>query len=357
MSSKQEERQFISSYFNVLRFLQEDHWKERMTVEAIRNSAEISRTTADKIVNEFKSIGIINKNLAINATYAVFMGICVSYDGITISVVGLDGKEISWKEIIKQYGILTEFNGKIEAEYSIRGLTDASNTIKEILYRIKQIFLLMAVCFSFDDVDLKRNTFSYSSYTIDKNEEYNIQDFCKLYMGDVLQDIEVRLEANAMSQLIAKEFPLKAKNNSSIYIDIQKDGIFAALILQNKISYGYNLQSLRLSKALNDQERNDFEDDSIKGERLIAIGEKLIRPFLISLNPELVSVSGPIVQENETAFNYIIFQKARIIEESGARNYYPNIKIDMESRYSKGAAISAMYHYYQWDGTCIKHFE
>ena len=46
------QRQIISSYFNCIRFIQARTSKERATVESIRDFVKVSRTTADKIVNE-----------------------------------------------------------------------------------------------------------------------------------------------------------------------------------------------------------------------------------------------------------------------------------------------------------------
>lgn len=351
------QRQIISSYFNCIRFIQAKTSKERATVESIRDFVKVSRTTADKIVNELKLIGAINDKLNINAIYSVFMGISISYDGIQISIVGLNGQEFSWKEIFKSNKEIEMLNGRIDAAYSINGLIKASIQINEIIMETKKILPLRAICFSFDDVDLTNNTFCYPNY-LDNSEyqEYNIYDFCKVFIQSITTDILIQLECNAMSQLIEKEFPMIENPNTSIYVDIQKIGIFAALLINNKICYGYNSQSIRLCKLLDKQEIISLKEGIMSLEEISNIIKQIINPYAATINPSLISISGPIVSTNSRAFDYIIFEKEKIIEKCGARNYRPEFRIITNSNYSKGAAISAMYHYYNWDGTSIKHF-
>ena len=359
MADTLKQRQMISKYFNCIRFIQaQQNRKERKTVESLREFSEIARSTADKIVNYFKAEGVVNNKLILNPTYSVFMGISVLYDGIKISVVGMDGTEISWKETFKSNRTIAELMGKLDVEYSIEGLIKSSILISEIIKRVHQALPLKAICFSFDDVDLSNATFSYTSY-FEQNDtkEYNIHDFCKAFLQNIsVLDISVNLESNAMSQLIASEFPLVENLNSSVYIDMQENGIFAAILVHNKIYYGYNLQSINLSKLLNEEEKRNLKSGTLNKEQLCSIVKKIVSPYAVTLNPELISISGKIVSTNSREFDFIIFEKEKILEECGARNYRPEFRIIPNSNYSRGAAISAMYHYYNWDGTCIKHF-
>ena len=81
-------------------------------------------------------------------------------------------------------------------------------------------------------------------------------------------------------------------------LDIQRNGCYAALILNNEISYGYQLQSLCLSNLLDVEEKNALETRTENEDKLTSIAEKLLKPYALALNPEFIYFTGSVVQDN-----------------------------------------------------------
>ena len=347
MLDKGEQRRLISQNISYLRFIQATG--KAKNVEAIREAMGVSRTTADKIVKDLKVTQILNKDLSINAKYAAFMGVSMKYDGISISVVGSDGRKIQWNDILKQNEELEGFTGKIEAEYSINGLVNSSELLNKIILYVKNNFPIKAVCFSFDDVDKMNKKIAFSTYS-DTRGEMSFMQYCHACIKTEGID-EIFLENNSMSQLIVNEFSkVGQRRERVVYLDIQRNGCYAALILNNKISYGYQLQSLCLSNLLDVEEKNSIEARTETEDNLTSIAEKLLKPYVLALNPEFIYFTGSVVQDNAKTFDNLCFKATKIKKECGARNYCLDLVPIFEAECSTGAAILAMYRYYQWNG-------
>ena len=346
-------REIVSRNFSAVRFLQRKVGK--ITIEMFRDYMDFCRSTADKNIRDLKEIGAVSKSLdlVINGNFATFMGISVSYEEIEISIIGLDGNLIPWSEV-NQCDELKDFTGKIEFDYTVDSLVKASTLINQIIENTKKIMKLKAVCFAFDDVDLENNEFCLSNYFSKNENSYNLTNFCRAFVNALTeQSIVVYLESNTVCRLMEEEIPLEKKKGNRVFIDLQRNGCFAAMIVNNKITYGYSLRSLNISKILSHEEKENLERGLVDYTEIYELSAKLTNPFVVVINPESISISGSIVARNSKVVDFILFQKAELMKKCGAREYRLNVTVNSNPSYSKGAAISGMYKYYNWDGTCL----
>ena len=351
MSNNLNERKLVSKNFNFLRVLQDEKLDKRR-VENVKRALNVSRVVADRMKQDLVEANVITEKLAINANFATFIGISILYGEIEISVVGMDGKVIPWLEILSQTKCnYEEFNGKVKFNYSSLGLIDIFDFINELIRAVQSIFSVKAICFSFDNVDLKNGTFSLTEY-FKEESVYSFYDFCTACLSGIEEDTLLVLESNAMCQLLSEEFPMLKREYNSLYFNIEQNGCFAAVLSYNTLHSGYNMQTLNLSGILDDKEKKALASNDVADSELLAICIKILKALIIPVTPEWIYISGKTIYQNAKLSKLLSFQKAEFVSLCTAKNYNPNIKL-LSSSMSKGTAIMAMYRYYGWDYSCI----
>lgn len=354
MTNSPSNRELVSKHFGFLRIIQQET-TTKMNVERVKEALNVSRTTAYRDKQELVQANVISEKLAINPNFATFLGISISYSEIEISVVGLDGKVIPWESILSQTKKNFEnFNGRIKFSYSSFELVTLFTRIKEIIYELQLFFSLKAICIAFDEADLKKETFSLKDYFTEYGATaYSFNDFCTICFNEILGEIPFFLERNAVCQLVAKEFPMLKREHNSLYISIEQNGCFAAMIFCNVVHCGYNMQTLNLSELLDEKEKKSLLSNDVSDNDLLLICMKIFKSVVIPLTPEQIYINGKAIPQDNKFLNLLSFQRSVIFGKlCMARDYSPSIKLITNSE-SKGAAIMAMYRYYGWDYTCI----
>lgn len=355
MSNDFNTREVISKNFNFLRILQQDKLDKRM-VEEVKRELNISRGTADKAKQDLVNANIITENLDINPNVATFIGVSISYSEIEVSVVGINGKVIPLEDILLQTkGKFEDFNGKVKFDNSISELINIFAFINELIREIQSIYSIKAVCFTFDEADIKNGSFSLAGYYA-KYRWYSFFDLCKTCFGELQKDIILFLERNAMCQLVSEEFPMvKNRDYNSLSINIEQNGCFAALQSYNLLYCGHKKQSLNLSGLLDENEKKSLASNDFTNIDLMKLCVKILQSLIIPSTPENIYISGMSICQNTDWFNFLLFKKPDIFSFCMTRDYNPNIQL-ISNSISKGAAIMAMYLYYGWDYTCIQAF-
>ncbi len=354
MANKLTPRELISSNLGMLRVLQSSNFSAKDDgLKGIANKVNLSWPTLNKIRKDMIQAKIINEDLKINSSFAFFVGISIYQNTVEISVVGLDGKPLLWKDLSPHINNCPKnFDGKISFDYTMSSLIDSSIFIKQLICDLKCHFPIKAICFSFDDVDLKNKTFSFSNYFTGFNTSmYSFNDFCNLCLKDISDNIELYLDCNTVCQLIPNEFPCCKKNRDSIYINISQTGCYAVTIIDDKIR---NLKSLNISNLINESEKKLLVTNNVTSDDFLSIFKKLIAPFVFSLSPDYFSISNYSLPKNSNIFANFLLQKFDVLSEFGiSKTYCPDFQLGTSQSFSKGAAFSAMYQYYGWDYSCI----
>ena len=346
-----DKRHIVSKNFNFLRILQSETLNKK-SVEEIRAVLNLARSSADRSKQDLVVANVITEKLDINPNFATFIGISISYSEIEISAVGMDGKVIPWEEILSRTKYNHEgFDGKIKFNYSSLELINISTFINELIRTMQSIFSVRAICFAFDCVDIKNGTFSLAEY-FKENCTYSFDDFCAVCFGEISKDIVLFLERNAMCQLVSGEFPMLKRDYNSLFLDLEQNGCFVAILFYNTIYCGYNMQTLNLSGVLSDTEKEALASGDVSDAELLTICTKILKALIIPLTPERIYICGKIVHQNAKLSSLLSFQKAEFLDLCSAKNYNPSIKLVPNSM-SRGAAIMAMYRYYGWDYTCL----
>ncbi|MBQ3145637.1 MAG: hypothetical protein IJB90_03605 [Clostridia bacterium] len=347
-------RKLISSNLGMLRVLQSGNFSVKDDgLKGIVNKVNSSWPTLKKVKMDMIEAKIISEDFKINSSFAFFVGISIYQNTIEISVVGLDGKPLSWDFLSSHINNCPKnFDGKLSFDYSMSSLIDASNSLKQLICDLECCFPIKAICFSFDDINLKNKTFSFSNYfTGYTTSMYSFNDFCDLCLKDISDNIELYLDCNSVCQIISEEFPCCKKDNDSVYINISQTGCYATTIIHNKIR---NLKSFEISNLITESEKHLLLENTVSSSEFFSICKKLIYPFSFSLLPEYFSIGHYSLKKNSDIFTNFILQKFDVFKEFGfTENNIPDFKFDTISSLSKGAALSAMYQYYGWDYTCI----
>lgn len=344
MSDIINERDFISKRFDFLRVLQSEHLSKR-NIEEVKRVLNASRSTADRIKQDLIDANVITSKLVINQKLATFIGISISYGEIELCVVGLDCKVIPWGNILPKTNFShKEFNGKINFDYSSSGLINISTFINELIMAVQSILPVKAICFSFDNADLKNRTFSLVEYP-KEDCAYSFDAFCLCYFGEMQKDTALFLERNTICGLVSNEFSMLRRSYNSLYFNIEPNGCFASVISFNTVHSGYNMQTLNLSGILDKNEKKALVKNDIADSELLSICIKILKALIVPLTPDLIYISGKTIHQNSKLLSLLSFQKAEIISLCMANNYNPEIKL-LPNSLSKGTAIMAMYQYY-----------
>lgn len=355
MANKLSTREFISTYLGILRTLQFSTSLARNDggIKEICKRVNLSWPTTSNVIKEMISRKIIDEDFKINSSLEFFMGISVYQNTIEISVVGLDGKPLLWKSLSPHINNCSKnFDGKLDFDYSMSSLIDSSAFLRQLICDLKCCFPIKAICFSFDDINLKNKTFSFSNYfTGHTTSMYSFNDFCFLCLKDISDDIELYLDCNNVCQIISKEFPCCKKDNDGVYINISQTGCYSTTIIDNKIR---NSNVLEISNLISQSEKQLLLTNNVSGTEFLSICKKLIYPFSFSLLPGYFCIDHYSLSKTSDIFTNFILQKFDVFNEFGFQKHnVPDFQFDTIPSLSKGAALSAMYQYHSWDYTCI----
>lgn len=338
-------RQLIAKHLRVLRTLQAfQTGNVKKSVNELAQSTNMPWTSLKNVLNSFISEKIIDKDYTIKPSSAYFMGISMSQDKFNISIVGLDGKCLDLKQISNELKNSTKFLDNFEFEYSLQGLIELSKHITNFIYDLKSVYPIKAVCLSFDDADLGSKAFSTSNhFTNEVINSYPFEKICNLYFRDLINDIEFFLDCNSACYVLSKKFPCLKKEGNQVYLYLAKTGCFITPVIDGKIHYGYNLQTLNVTTLLSEKEKRATSIE------LLSILQKIITPFIISLAPDYLSIGTNLFSSCPEQFEHFFNQMPALYGCLFKGYIYPDYQLDIFPDISIGTAISAMYQYYGWN--------
>lgn len=268
---------------------------DKRIVEVVRRTLNTSRAAADKAKKDLIEANVVLDDLTINPYFATFIGISILYSKIEISVIGMDGIEVPWIDILSKISYSPkEFNGKFEFNYTTSELICISTHINQLIKEIQSILSVKAICIAFDDADIKDTSFSLIKYDI-KNCSYSFWDFCEICFKEIKENIPIFLERNAMCQLVLIEFPMLRREYNNLYVNIEQNGCFAAVLSYGTLHCGYNMQTLNLSGLLTKTEKEALASNDINNIILLSICTRILKSLVILLAPKYIYINGKLL--------------------------------------------------------------
>lgn len=325
---------------NFFGYIHQSRDKENISVESLRARAGISRSTADKVRNSLVEKKLIGKNNKFFGKHSCYIGIAVYSKYIDISACGLDGKTISLEERFSS-------NVRLKLEdYSIDGFVKVTEVIRNIITTINLKNPVKGVCFSFEDVDKGKGLIYFSkSEDYFKSVGYSFENYIKSYFSDYFENIMFFLQNNAMSNLLAHEYPFFKHMNDRVYVLISDTGVYLALIEKNILKYGYNNQTINISPILTVDENNKMIKGTLEPTEIFEIYKKIIIA-LMPFSPEVIVLSQ--YEENiPDGINTFLLKSGEFFQNWKIRQYYPEFQIDI-ANVARGAAVYALYKCYGW---------
>lgn len=347
MADKMEDiRQLVTKQLRVLRTLQAFQTDDtKSTINEFATRTNMPWYSMKNVLNDFIAQKIIDKNYKIIPSSAYFMGISMSQDKFNISIVGLDGKKADFK--IKKID-------KFKLEYSLSSIIEISKHITDLINDLKSKYAIKAVCLSFDDVNLVNKTFSTYNYFSEKvtnmYPSYPFERICNLWFKKHLtEDIDFFLDSNSVAYALSKKFPCIKEEGNQVYLHLSKTGCFVTPVIDGKIHYGYNNQTLNLSGLLDEKEKKKVLSDTATTEEKMVMLKKLIDPFIITLAPNYVAINNSLFSDSSNLFDQFFFSMPNFYGNLFNGYLYPDYEVDFCPDISTGSAISAMYQYYGWN--------